>query len=81
MLASVYGNHAVTTDVCCADIDIYDLADSIVLASASEVPGHEVLYIAAADNIGVSGVPEYCSTRNHYLRVPPRCACDVHGCL
>jgi nucleoside-diphosphate-sugar epimerase len=33
-------------------IDIYDLADAIVLAAASEVAGHEVLYISAADNIG-----------------------------
>ena len=29
-----------------------DLAESIVLSSACEAPGHEVLYIAAADNIG-----------------------------
>ena len=35
-------------------IDIYDLAESIVLAATAETPGHEVLYIAAADNIGSS---------------------------
>jgi nucleoside-diphosphate-sugar epimerase len=31
-------------------VDVYDLADAIVLATASELPGHEVFYIAAADN-------------------------------
>jgi nucleoside-diphosphate-sugar epimerase len=33
-------------------IDIYDLADAIVLSAAATTTGHEVLYIAAADNIG-----------------------------
>lgn len=31
-------------------IDVDDLADAIVLAVASDLPGHEVMYIAAADN-------------------------------
>ena len=31
-------------------IDAYDLADAIVLAVASELPGHEVMYIASPDN-------------------------------
>jgi UDP-glucose 4-epimerase len=33
-------------------VDVYDLSDAIVLATESELPGHEVFYIAAADNIG-----------------------------
>jgi nucleoside-diphosphate-sugar epimerase len=33
-------------------IDVYDLADSIVLATESELPGHEVFYIASPDNVG-----------------------------
>ena len=33
-------------------IDIYDLADSVVLAAESELPGHEVFYIASPDNVG-----------------------------
>lgn len=33
-------------------VDVYDLADAIVLATESELPGHEVFYIASADNIG-----------------------------
>jgi UDP-glucose 4-epimerase len=33
-------------------IDVYDLADSIVLACESELPGHEVFYIASPDNVG-----------------------------
>src|ERR671910_3615902 len=33
-------------------IDVYDLADAIVLASESDLPGHEVFYIASPDNVG-----------------------------
>lgn len=33
-------------------IDAADLADAIVLAAASELPGHEVFYIASPDNAG-----------------------------
>ncbi|QYJ17155.1 hypothetical protein Rxycam_02994 [Rubrobacter xylanophilus DSM 9941] len=31
-------------------IDVYDLADAIVLAVESDLPGHEVFYIASPDN-------------------------------
>jgi nucleoside-diphosphate-sugar epimerase len=33
-------------------IDAYDLADAIVLAAESGLPGHEVFYIASPDNVG-----------------------------
>lgn len=33
-------------------IDVYDLADSLVLAAESDLPGHEVFYIASPDNVG-----------------------------
>lgn len=33
-------------------IDAYDLADAIVLAAESNLPGHEVFYIASPDNVG-----------------------------
>lgn len=33
-------------------IDAYDLADAIVLATESTLPGHEVFYIASPDNVG-----------------------------
>jgi nucleoside-diphosphate-sugar epimerase len=33
-------------------IDAYDLADAIVLATESQLPGHEVFYIASPDNVG-----------------------------
>ena len=33
-------------------VDAADLGDAIVLAAGSDLPGHEVLYIAAADTIG-----------------------------
>ena len=33
-------------------IDVYDLADAIVLATEADLPGHEVFYIASPDNVG-----------------------------
>ncbi|MFD1722260.1 NAD-dependent epimerase/dehydratase family protein [Amnibacterium endophyticum] len=33
-------------------IDVYDLADAIVLATDSDLPGHEIFYIASPDNVG-----------------------------
>jgi nucleoside-diphosphate-sugar epimerase len=33
-------------------IDVYDLADAIVLAAQSDLPDHEVFYIASPDNVG-----------------------------
>lgn len=33
-------------------IDVYDLADAIVLACEADLPGHEVFYIASPDNVG-----------------------------
>ena len=33
-------------------IDVYDLADAIVLATESELAGHEIFYIASPDNVG-----------------------------
>src|SRR5918998_5139249 len=33
-------------------IDVYDLADAIVLATQSYLPGHEVFYIASPDTVG-----------------------------
>jgi nucleoside-diphosphate-sugar epimerase len=33
-------------------IDVYDLADAIVLSVDSKLPGHEVFYIASPDNVG-----------------------------
>jgi UDP-glucose 4-epimerase len=33
-------------------IDVYDLADALVLAAQSDLPGHEVFYIASPDNAG-----------------------------
>ena len=39
-------------------IDVYDLADAIVLAVQSDLPGHEVFYIASPDNVGNRPVRE-----------------------
>jgi UDP-glucose 4-epimerase len=33
-------------------VDVYDLADAVLLAVESDLPGHEVFYIASPDNVG-----------------------------
>ena len=45
-------------------IDAYDLADAIVLAVDSDLPGHEVFYIASPDNVG--GHDFAAELRRHY---------------
>ena len=45
-------------------IDVYDLADAIVLAAGSDLPGHEVFYIASPDNVGSR--PFEKAVREHY---------------
>lgn len=45
-------------------IDVYDLADAIVLATESDLPGHEVFYIASPDNIGGRDFAK--ALREHY---------------
>ena len=54
-------------------IDVYDLADALVLAAESDLPGHEVFYIASPDNVG--GRPFEAAVREHYgdqveVRIP-----------
>src|SRR5215203_2338870 len=45
-------------------IDVYDLADALVLAAVSDLPGHEVFYIASPDNVG--GKLFEAAVREHY---------------
>jgi UDP-glucose 4-epimerase len=45
-------------------IDAYDLADAIVLATESDLPGHEIFYIASPDNVGGHNFAEVLHT--HY---------------
>lgn len=41
-----------------AYIDVYDLADALLLAAGSDLPGHEVLYIASPDVASTLTLPE-----------------------
>jgi UDP-glucose 4-epimerase len=36
----------------CSYVDVYDLCEATVLAVESDLPGHEVLYVASPDTIG-----------------------------
>lgn len=45
-------DHSVLSPNLWSYIDAYDLADAIALAAESDLPGHEVFYIASPDNVG-----------------------------
>jgi UDP-glucose 4-epimerase len=45
-------------------IMVYDLADLLALAATTDLPGHEVLYAAAADN--ANGLPLHDLVRRHF---------------
>lgn len=45
-------------------IDVYDLAEAIVLAAESDLPGHDVFYIASPDNVTGKDFGEL--LRRHY---------------
>jgi UDP-glucose 4-epimerase len=48
----------------CSYVDVYDLVEATVLAVESELPGHEVLYVASPDTIGGHPLEEV--VRRHY---------------
>lgn len=48
----------------CSYIDVHDLTDAVVLAIDTDLPGHEVFYIASPDTIG--GHPLVETVINHY---------------
>jgi nucleoside-diphosphate-sugar epimerase len=52
-------------------IDAYDLADALRLAAESDLPGHEVMYIASPDNYANRPLAEMIR-RHHGDRVPIR---------
>ncbi|MEV4106029.1 NAD(P)-dependent oxidoreductase [Nonomuraea sp. NPDC049695] len=61
-------------------IDVYDLADAIVLAAESDLPGHEVFYIASPDNAG--GHDFAAVLREHYgdqIELRPLASQDASG--
>ncbi len=48
----------------CSYVDVYDLCDAVVLAIETDLPGHEVFYIASPDTIG--GHPLEETVKQHY---------------
>jgi UDP-glucose 4-epimerase len=54
-----------------AYIDVEDLADALLLAAASELPGHEVFYIASPDVASTLTLPELVA-RHHGDALPVR---------
>lgn len=63
-LGPLVRNPTETTAGLWAYIDVEDLADAIVQAVQSELPGHEVFYIASPDNAG--GRDLAAAVREHY---------------
>jgi UDP-glucose 4-epimerase len=51
-LGPMLADRSMTSEGLWSYIDVEDLADALVLATESELPGHEVFYIASPDNVG-----------------------------
>jgi UDP-glucose 4-epimerase len=51
-LGPIVRDPSVTVGNFCSYVDAYDLCEATVLAVESDLPGHEVLYIASPDTIG-----------------------------
>jgi nucleoside-diphosphate-sugar epimerase len=54
----------VTVGNFCSYVDVHDLCDAVVLAIETDLPGHEVFYIASPDTIG--GHPLAETVARHY---------------
>lgn len=48
----------------CSYVDVYDLCDAVVRVIETDLPGHEVFYVASPDTIG--GHPLVETVREHY---------------
>jgi nucleoside-diphosphate-sugar epimerase len=46
----------------CSYVDVYDLCDAVVRAIETDLPGHEVFYIASPDTIGGHPLEETVTT-------------------
>ena len=65
----------------CSYVDVHDLCDAVVLAIETDLPGHEVFYIASPDTIG--GHPLAETVRTHYggeaIEIRPLAREDASG--
>jgi UDP-glucose 4-epimerase len=55
-----------------AYIDVEDLADALLLAAGSDLPGHEVFYIASPDAASTLTLPELLERQGLAARIPLR---------
>jgi nucleoside-diphosphate-sugar epimerase len=63
-LGPIIRDPSVTIGNYCSYVDVYDLCDAVVLAIETDLPGHEVFYIASPDTIG--GHPLVETVRRYY---------------
>jgi nucleoside-diphosphate-sugar epimerase len=63
-LGPIVRDPAVLIENYCSYVDVYDLCDAVVLAIRTDLPGHEVFYVASPDTIG--GHPLVETVQRHY---------------
>jgi nucleoside-diphosphate-sugar epimerase len=63
-LGPLVGDPSQPSDNLWSYVDVYDVADAIVLAVSADIEGHEVVYVAAADN--AVGAPLADLVRRHH---------------
>ena len=65
----------------CSYVDVHDLCEAVLLAIETDLPGHEVFYVAAPDTIG--GHPLAETVRTHYggagIEIRPLAREDASG--
>ncbi len=80
-LGPIVRDPAVLIENYCSYVDVHDLCDAVVLAIETDLPGHEVFYVASPDTIG--GHPLAETVRKHYdgagIEIRPLARDDASG--
>ena len=71
-LGPIVRDPSVLVENVCSYIDVYDLAEATVLAVESDLPGHEVLYVASPDTIGGHSLEEVVRLRHGFRQTEIR---------
>jgi UDP-glucose 4-epimerase len=71
-LGPVVRNPSVLVGNFCSYVDVYDLCQATVLAVESDLPGHEVFYVASPDTIGGHPLEEIVRRRHGAMQVELR---------
>ena len=72
-LGPIVRDPAILVENYCSYVDVYDLCEATVLAVESDLPGHEVIYVASPDTIGGHPLEEVVRRHHghHQVKIRP----------